>query len=308
VSTAPGLLLSGLSAADPPGGLTYPLALRRDGFHGVQSMFGIVIGFLAFAIFIPLTSQAVLRIGHLIRGGDWAEYQQLASSYRLPEGPVAGHLALALLIPVSMLLVRYVHGVRPRWLASVQPGIRWRYLVLAVGVAVVVLNAVLWLSYAAKGGPAFHGGQDGWVAYLVLISITAPLQAAAEEVFFRGYVLQAIGSAAGRTWVGVVGSSLLFALMHGVQNPALFAHRLAFGLVAGSLVVLTGGLEAGIAAHAVNNVAAYAYAMFTTSVAELRAVSAISWGDAFWDIAGFALFAVVAWRIARAMRLATVTP
>jgi membrane protease YdiL (CAAX protease family) len=167
---------------------------------------------------------------------------------------------------------------------------------------------VLWLSYAANGGPAFHGGQDGWVAYLVLISITAPLQAAAEEVFFRGYVLQAIGSAAGRTWVGVVGSSLLFALMHGVQNPALFAHRLAFGLVAGSLVVLTGGLEAGIAAHAVNNVAAYAYAMFTTSVAELRAVSAISWGDAFWDIAGFALFAVVAWRIARAMRLATVTP
>ncbi|HMQ67177.1 MAG TPA: CPBP family intramembrane metalloprotease [Arachnia sp.] len=308
MSTAPGLLLSGMSAADPPGGLTYPLALRRDGFHGVQSMFGIVIGFLAFAIFIPLTSQAVLRIGHLIRGGDWAEYQQLASSYRLPEGPVAGHLALALLIPVSMLIVRYVHGVRPRWLASVQPGIRWRYLVLAVGVAVVVLNAVLWLSYAANGGPAFHGGQDGWVAYLVLISITAPLQAAAEEVFFRGYVLQAIGSAAGRTWVGVVGSSLLFALMHGVQNPALFAHRLAFGLVAGSLVVLTGGLEAGIAAHAVNNVAAYAYAMFTTSVAELRAVSAISWGDAFWDIAGFALFAVVAWRIARAMRLATVTP
>ena len=30
MSTAPGLLLSGLSAADPPGGLTYPLALRRD--------------------------------------------------------------------------------------------------------------------------------------------------------------------------------------------------------------------------------------------------------------------------------------
>ena len=54
MSTAPGLLLSGLSAADPPGGLTYPLALRRDGFHGVQSMFGIVVGFLAFAIFRTL--------------------------------------------------------------------------------------------------------------------------------------------------------------------------------------------------------------------------------------------------------------
>jgi hypothetical protein len=48
--------------------------------------------------------------------------------------------------------------------------------------------------------------------------------------------------------------------------------------------------------------------MFTTSVAELRAISAISWVDAFWDIAGFALFAVVAWAIAGRMRLATRTP
>ena len=203
MSTAPGLLLSGTPAVDPPAGLTYPLALRRDGSHGIQSMFGIVVGFLAFAIFIPATSQVVLRVGHLIRGGDWEQYRQAAQSYQLPEGPVAGHLALALLIPISLLIVRYVHGVRPRWLASVQPGIRWRYLLLAVAVAAVVLNAVLWLSYAAKGGPAFHGGQQGWVAYLVLISVTAPLQAAAEEVFFRGYVLQAIGSAAGRTLISM---------------------------------------------------------------------------------------------------------
>ncbi|MBK7821432.1 MAG: CPBP family intramembrane metalloprotease [Tessaracoccus sp.] len=308
MSAAPGLLLSGTPAVDPPGGLTYPLALRRDGFHGISSMFGIVVGLMAFAIFIPLASQLVLRVGHLLRGGDWEQYRQAAQAYQLPEGPVAGHLALALLIPISLLIVRYIHGVRPRWLASVHPGIRWRYLLLMVIVAVVVLNAVLWLGYAVKGGPTFHSGQSGWLTFLAFIAVTAPLQAAAEEVFFRGYLLQAIGSAAGRTWVGVVGSSLLFALMHGVQNPALFAHRLAFGLAAGALVVLTGGLEAGIAAHVVNNVAAYAYALFTTSVAELRAVRAISWSDAAWDISGFAVFAVVAWRIGVAMRLATRTP
>ncbi|MFT3887091.1 MAG: type II CAAX endopeptidase family protein [Arachnia sp.] len=307
MSAAPGLLVSA-PAANPPSGLTYPLVLRRDGFTPFQPIFGLLAGFLGFSLAIPLVSLLVLRIGHLFRGGEWEQYQQLALSYQLPEGPVASHLALALLIPISMIVVRYVHGVHPRWLASVQPGIRWRFLLVALGVAVVVLNGVLWLSFAAQGGLTFHSGQQGWPTYLALICLTAPLQAAAEEVFFRGYVLQAIGSATGRTWVGVIGSSLLFALMHGVQNPALFAHRLAFGLLAGSLVVLTGGLEAGIAAHAVNNVAAYAYAMFTTSVAELRAVSAISWADAFFDILGFAAFAAVAWWVGSRMRLATRTP
>lgn len=294
--------------ADPPAGLSYPLALRRDGSTPMLAVLGVLAGFSGFAVLVPLGAQLVLRIGHAIRGGDWVEYQARANAYQLPEGPMAGNLALALLIPISILIVRYVHGVRPRWLASVQPGMRWRYLVLAIGIAVIALNAVLWASFAAKGWPQFHDGQPGWVGFLVLMLFSSPLQAAAEEVFFRGYVLQAIGSATGRTWVGVVGSAVLFALLHGAQNPALFAHRLAFGLLAGALVVATGGLEAGIAAHVVNNVMAYGYAMFTTSIAELKAVRSISWADAGWDILGFAVFDCAAWWLGRRLRLATRTP
>ena len=294
--------------ADPPAGLTYPLALRAPGSSPMQSVLGILAAFSGFALVVPLFNEMVLRIGHLIRGGDFAAYRESAMSYALPDGPAAGHLALALLIPISILIVRYLHGVRPRWLASVQPGLRWRYLLIMLVVSAVVLNGVLWLSFVGKGLPVFHDGQEGWVSFLLVVALTSPLQAAAEEVFFRGYLLQAIGSATGRTWVGVVGSAVLFALLHGVQNPALFAHRLAFGLIAGALVVLTGGLEAGIAAHVVNNVAAYAYAMFTTSVAELRAVTSLSWADAAWDIAAFAAVALAAYLLARRLRLATLTP
>lgn len=296
------------SAADPGPGLPYPEALRRPGFAPFQSMLGVLVAFSGFAIAVPLMNRLVLAIGHALRGGDGQEYLEAASGYHLPDGPVAGNLALALLIPISILIVRYVHGVRPRWLASVQPGLRWRYLAISVVVALVVLNGVLWLSFVAKGVPTFHSGQPGWAGFLVAILLTSPLQAAAEEVFFRGYVLQAIGSATGRAWAGVVGSSLLFALLHGVQNPALFAHRLAFGLIAGALVVATGGLEAAIGAHIVNNVAAYGYAMFTSSVAELKAITGITWADAGWDIAGFAAFAAVAWWVGNRLRVATRTP
>ena len=301
-------LLSVEDPVDPPKGLTYPLALRREGSSPFQSAFGILAGFSAFALIVPLAAQGVLRLMHLFRGGEWEAYYERAAGYGYPEGPASGHLGLALLIPVSILLVRYVHGVRPRWLASVQPGIRWRYLLIALVIAVVVLNGVLWVSFAVKGVPTFHAGDPGWVTFAVVLLVTSPLQAAAEEVFFRGYLLQAIGSATGRQWVGVVGSALIFALLHGVQNPALFSHRLAFGLIAGALVALTGGLEAGIAAHIVNNLAAYGYAIFTASIAELKATTAITWADAAWDVAGFAAFAAVALWVARAMRLASRTP
>ena len=88
----------------------------------------------------------------------------------------------------------------------------------------------------------------------MVILLTSPLQAAAEEIFFRGYLMQALGSLVAKPWFGVVASALVFALLHGTQNLPLFVDRLAFGLLAGLLVWRTGGLEAGIAAHVVNNV------------------------------------------------------
>ena len=41
----------------------------------------------------------------------------------------------------------------------------------------------------------------------------------------------------------------------------MFVDRLAFGMVAGILVIATGGLEAGIAMHVLNNFLAYGFAL-----------------------------------------------
>lgn len=138
--------------------------------------------------------------------------------------------------------------------------------------------------------------------------ISSPLQALAEEVFFRGYLLQVMGSMVGKVWFGIVFSSLIFAILHGTQNPALFVHRFAFGLVSGWLVLKTGGLEASIGAHIVNNLGAFIYAMFSSSVAAARGVSSITWDKAAWDILTFVVFALVAWWLGRKMNVATLTP
>ena len=96
--------------------------------------------------------------------------------------------------------------------------------------------------------------------------LLTPFQAAGEEYFFRGYLTQAFGgsSRGRRAWQGARdrGPAVLFAIAHGLgQSVPLFFDRLAFGLVAGVLVIYTGGLEAGIAMHVLNNFLAFGLAL-----------------------------------------------
>lgn len=295
-------------AEAPSGGLEYPLVLTEPVQNPVKPIVGVLLGVLAFVLVVPLVSQLVLWATWLLRGRPpFEQYRAEALAYELPEGLVASHLGLGMLVVISVLLVRYLHARGWGWLASVQSGMRWRYLLACVLVALVVLNGVLWFSFALLGMPQFGSAQPGWAVFLAIILVTSPLQAAAEEFFFRGYVMQALGTAFQRAWVGIIGSALLFALFHGVQNPALFTNRLAFGLLVGVLVWRTGGLEAAIGAHVVNNVFAFGYGIFTGGVAATKATSAIGWDKAFFDVLGFGLFAVVAWWVGNRMDVATRT-
>ena len=150
--------------------------------------------------------------------------------------------------------------------------------------------------------------------WLLAIIITSPFQAIAEEMFFRGYLMNVISGLsvnlsekAGR-WTSVVVSALIFALMHGTQNAWLFADRFTFGLLAGWLVIVTGGIEAGAAAHVVNNLFAFGYAVFLGGVSQARGVTAMSWVDAAWDTGGFLTIALAGWWIGNLMGVARRTP
>ena len=99
--------------------------------------------------------------------------------------------------------------------------------------------------------------------FLIVIALLTPLQAAGEEYVFRGYLTQAFGSLL--PWRRV--SLVLAVLAPGGAVRArprarpgrwpVFFDRFAFGVVAGILVIRTGGLEAAIAMHVLNNFFAY---------------------------------------------------
>jgi membrane protease YdiL (CAAX protease family) len=103
---------------------------------------------------------------------------------------------------------------------------------------------------------------DAKLVFLLLVTLVlTPLQAAGEEYLFRGYLTQAFGTIV-PTAFAVLVPALLFGLAHGLgQGLPIFIDRFAFGLVAGVLVVLTGGIEAGLAMHLVNNWIAFGLAI-----------------------------------------------
>lgn len=186
-----------------------------------------------------------------------------------PLGLAYLNLALAAAIPLTWFVMRFVHGLRPGWLASVRPRIRWAYLVACLGVSVVALLATLVVSalLPAQGESTELSGQlndftNTTRDFLIVLVLLTPLQAAGEEYAFRGYLLQAFGGLFRSRWVAVVASAFLFGCAHGLgQSLPIFFDRFAFGLVAGTLVVLTGGLEAGIAMHVLNNWLAFGLAL-----------------------------------------------
>jgi uncharacterized protein len=290
----------------PPDGASYPQILRGQWYAWWRSVAGVILGLSLFSLVTLVVSQALVRVFWATTAGDQPrrDYFTKAFAFELPTGMLAVNLGLATLIPIAWALMAMIHQMRPRWLSSVQPRIRWRYLFGCLAVAAVALNGVMLLSTTVGKPLSIQTQQDFW-AFLAVIVLTSPLQAAAEEIFFRGYLLQALGSLVARPWFGVIASSVVFALLHGTQNVPLFVDRLAFGLLAGLLVWRTGGLEAGIAAHVINNVFAYLIAGLTTSVAALKAIKGIGWVDAAFDVGGFALFAVLAYALSRVMKLRT---
>ena len=291
----------------PPDGASYPQILRTKWYAWWRSVVGVIFAISLYVLLTYVVSQALVVVFWATTAGDQpiADYSAKAVAFELPIGMLAANLGLATLIPIAWVVMAMAHHMRPRWLSSVQPRTRWRYLFACLAIAAVVLNGVMLLS-TTVGKELSMRPQSGFWGFLIVILLTSPIQAAAEEIFFRGYLLQALGSLVAKPWFGVIASSLVFALFHGTQqNVPMFIDRLAFGLLAGLLVWRTGGLEAGIAAHVINNVFAYLIAALTTSVAALTAIKGIDWVHAGFNVGGFALFAVLAYGLSRLMKLRT---
>ena len=217
-------------------------------YLGISIAMGLVLGLVVVAGLSAAPDPEALVTGVGLSG--WTSVGAL----------LAMNLALAALIP-SVLIANKVAHRRP---AGYTHSVTGRFRFGWFGIVTAVLTPI-WLLYVViawflEPVPLFtHVESLGVTAALIAVCLlTTPLQAAGEEYFFRGWLVQNIGVAIPRPVVALVVPTVvsagLFALAHGSFDPWIIVSLAAMAVAACWLTWRTGGLEAAVALHTVNNV------------------------------------------------------
>ncbi|MFL1379748.1 MULTISPECIES: CPBP family intramembrane glutamic endopeptidase [unclassified Nocardiopsis] len=236
-----------------PPGVEYHRVLageeRRIG-RGILAIALVVGGMYAFNIAISVATGLIdVRLGRTPPTLGGTDFTPLYHASNL--------VSIALLVPWSMLVQRWLYGVRGASLHSVLSGFRFDVF----GRALLIIGPV-WLSVSLIGLhflPVEQGEFSS--AYLVAIFASAllftPLQAAGEEYGFRGLVFRVAGSwgRGPRTGLvlGTAVSSVVFAAVHLSADPWFNVWCLSLGVAFAVITWRTGGLEIAVVIHALNN-------------------------------------------------------
>jgi uncharacterized protein len=117
--------------------------------------------------------------------------------------------------------------------------------------AIVAPESTGWSGFAVTGTT---------IGLLCVTLFTTPLQAIGEELTYRAALMPAaaswLRSRTAALTVGITVSALVFAAMHGSTDPWLAGYFVVVGVSTGLAAVISGGMEAPIAFHVVNNVLA----------------------------------------------------
>ena len=174
--------------------------------------------------------------------------------------------SIAVILP-SIWLARLIMGPRPvGLLSSIAGRLRWRWMfrlilpvVIAYGVS-TLFSVLLLPLLTGETPPAASVTASTWPVVLVAL-LFVPLQATAEEFFFRGYLAQTIGGWLKHPLFAILLPVPLFTIGHQYDVWGLIDVSV-FAVVAGWLVWRTGGLEASIVAHVVNNTVIFVIGAF----------------------------------------------
>jgi len=133
----------------------------------------------------------------------------------------------------------------------------WRGFVTALAVVLLVFGVLTAVS-AAFIAPVPNMEPGRWLLWMVLAVPLLFVQIAAEELLFRGYLMQQLAARFAARWIWFTLPALLFGLLHwdpeaGRNLPLVLLSAFAFGLVAADLTERTGSLGAAMGFHFGNN-------------------------------------------------------
>ncbi|MEC3895354.1 type II CAAX endopeptidase family protein [Nocardiopsis alba] len=248
-----------------PPGVEYHRVLaddRRRIWRGIAALVLLFGGMLAFSFgFTILGSLVDMALGRpsVLLGGD--EFT--------PATQASALIGLALLVPWSMLIQRWLYGVKGASLHSVlsvfRPAVFGRAFLVILPIWAVYMTVFSMFTPMPEG----VWRPSDLVLMFGIVLLLTPLQSAGEEYGFRGLAFRVAASwgkgPRAALLLGVAVSGLLFMLAHFALDPWLNLYYLTFGVTLALITWRTGGLEVAVVVHAVNNTIAFLLTLVTRS-------------------------------------------
>ena len=252
--------------------------------QGNSSVWRYIVGtFLILFIWLVLGSVATavpLIMFIIFQGLDFFNVlAQIINDFSLL-ADILGHIPNFLLLIVGFvffyfgiwLTVRLVHGRPLRSLVTGKNSVSWRRMGVGFGIwfgLLLVGTLVEYLVWPESFTLTFDA--PVFIPFAILAILLIPIQTTAEELFFRGYLVQA-GSLISRNWIFLsIWSGVLFALPH-FFNPEVASNivvvMLIFFVLGTFLAWISlkdGTIELAIGVHAANNMAALLLVTFPDS-------------------------------------------
>ncbi len=237
-------------------GRLYPQLLRRPGTRWWQAPVTLVLVGLFYGV---LTLFLLLFEIGFYGGFGFAMGVQSDGSYGGQAPVLYSVVRLVVLAALVVTATCWAYTVRPGWLASVRARLRPRVLVATLPVALVAGFGTWGLAAGTGSAPrpadpeTVHAVTDpaAWIAIGVLLALATGLL---DEVAFRGWVTQALGSLVEDERVALavsgLGGAVAYAWWHRTGSGTGLAVAVLVGLGLFTVATATGGLEAPFAVTA----------------------------------------------------------
>jgi uncharacterized protein len=194
-----------------------------------------------------------------------------------PTVPAYQYMAVAILQFIGIIVglwfvMKYLHERSFKTLITPLAEINWKRIAQSAGLWFGITIAVEILFYTIYPEMySFTLKIEDFIPALIVGVLLIPVQSTAEELLFRGYLLQGIGKK--NIWVGIIITGIFFGLAHGL-NPEIekvgfalgMSYYISVGLFFALLAIFDKKLELPIGIHAANNVYSFLIVSYPDSV------------------------------------------
>lgn len=172
--------------------------------------------------------------------------------------------SIAPMLPATLIGARLLHGRPMRSFITAARRVNMRAAFLSFGVFMALEVIATVIDYAIEpAGYSFVLNPGRYLVFLPFVLVLLPLQVLAEEVLFRGYLLQAVGRFTANRLALVAIPAGIFAVIHFANPEAIAGGVAALGyyvIMASYLTWITikgNGLEYAFGLHLANNLTVF---------------------------------------------------